>query len=365
MHDLVVVGGGPVGLAAALHAAAAGLDVVVVEPRAGTGGGIDKACGEGLLPGALAEVLALGADPPGAALTGITYLDRTGRRASHDFRAGAGRGVRRTVLHAALAERAAAAGVPVVAARVRDLLQDGGRVQLALDGSAVLSARWVLGCDGLHSRVRRAAGLQVAEVAEVARRATGGRRGGGRRFGVRRHAAVAPWSSHVEVHWGGSAEGYVTPVGPREVGVAVLAGRGSTFADALEDLPLLAARLEGARWTSAERGAGPLRQRVRAVASGRVLLAGDAAGYVDALTGEGLRVGLAAARLAVGAVVGQRPRRVAEAYERAWRRETAVQRGLTAGLLAVSRTSTGRRALVPLAAASPPLFGAVAERLAR
>ncbi|MGO2702801.1 MAG: FAD-dependent oxidoreductase, partial [Cellulosimicrobium funkei] len=72
--DVLVVGGGPVGLAAALHARRAGHDVLVVDRRAGV---IDKACGEGLLPGALAAVLALGVDPPGHPLAGISYRDAT------------------------------------------------------------------------------------------------------------------------------------------------------------------------------------------------------------------------------------------------------------------------------------------------
>ncbi|WP_218974616.1 FAD-dependent monooxygenase [Streptomyces sp. NP160] len=371
MVDLAVVGGGPVGLAAALRAVAAGLDAVVVEPRARPAGGgaatglevVDKACGEGLLPGALAEVLALGADPPGAPLTGITYVQdgdgaAAGRAVSHDFTAGAGRGVRRTALHAALAERAAAAGVPLLAGRVVELVQDGARVQLdvAVPGAAgvePLVARWVVGADGLHSGVRRAAGLEAPA------------RGGAVRFGVRRHAALVPWSSHVEVHWGRGVEGYVTPVGPREVGVAVLGPRGTTFTEGLEQLPALAHRLGGAPWTTAARGAGPLRQRVRAVASGRVLLAGDAAGYVDALTGEGLRVGLASARLAVEAVTGERARRVADAYAAAWARETRAHRALTAGLLAAAELRPLRAALVPVAAAAPGVFGAVVDRLAR
>ena len=57
MRDLLVAGGGPVGLATALYAARAGLDVAVVEPRDGA---IDKACGEGLMPGAVAALADLG-----------------------------------------------------------------------------------------------------------------------------------------------------------------------------------------------------------------------------------------------------------------------------------------------------------------
>lgn len=52
MIDLLVVGGGPAGLATAIHGAKAGLEVVVVERRSGP---IDKACGEGLMPHTLAS----------------------------------------------------------------------------------------------------------------------------------------------------------------------------------------------------------------------------------------------------------------------------------------------------------------------
>jgi len=358
VRDLAVVGGGPVGLAAAIGAAAAGLDVILVEPRDGP---VDKACGEGLMPGALAAVQRLGVDPPGAPITGITYVGGDGAStASHDFRDGPGRGVRRTVLQAALAERVERLGVPTAAGRVRALDQDGEGVRLRLS-DAELRARWVLGCDGLHSTVRRLAGLEGGSD--------------GRRYGLRRHAAAAPWSAHVEVHWGRRAEAYVTPVGPGEVDVAVLGARGTGFEQALADLPALRERLAGAAWTTPARGAGPLRQRVQRRAAGRVLLAGDAAGYVDALTGEGLQVGLAAARAAVEAVVagtaaGRRVRgsavvRAGADYERAWRALSRDYRVLTTGLVVATRSAAVRAALVPVAAGVPGLFAGSVERLAR
>ena len=89
--DLVVVGGGPVGLAAALYAVRSGLSVVVLEPREGA---IDKACGEGLMPGGVHALAALGVHPVGWDLVGIRYVCG-GRQAEADFSGGRGRGVRR------------------------------------------------------------------------------------------------------------------------------------------------------------------------------------------------------------------------------------------------------------------------------
>ncbi|MFD6891903.1 NAD(P)/FAD-dependent oxidoreductase, partial [Streptomyces sp. NPDC059957] len=77
MIDLLVVGGGPAGLATAIHGALAGFDVVVAEPRPAP---IDKACGEGLMPGAVRALEALGVTVPGHPLRGIRYVDAVGER---------------------------------------------------------------------------------------------------------------------------------------------------------------------------------------------------------------------------------------------------------------------------------------------
>ena len=122
----------------------------------------------------------------------------------------------------------------------------------------------------------------------------------------------------------------MTPVAADIVGVAVLgAGNGRSFETSLDDFPELRERVAGAPPASGVRGAGPLRQRTTRRVAGRALLVGDAAGYVDALTGEGLSVGLACAGELVRCVVAGRP----EEYERAWRRATRRYRVLTGGLL--------------------------------
>ena len=340
--DVLVVGGGPVGLAAAIEARLAGLSVVVVEPRVGT---IDKACGEGLMPGALAALSRLGVDPDGHPLTGISYRDHR-RHVDHAFRGMPGRGVRRTVLHAALLDRCAGLDVDRVVARVTAVSQGATGVE-----AAGVRARWLLACDGLHSPVRRLVGLET-----VASRWP--RWAPAPRFGLRRHFAVAPWTSMVEVHWGPDAEAYVTPVGSAEVGIALLGPRGADFAAALASFPSLARRLDGLEPTTTVRGAGPLRQRTSARTAGRVRLVGDASGYVDALTGEGLRVGFAQVRAAIAHLDD------GAGYERAWLAATRDYRFLTSGLVAWA-TSPARRAVVPVAQAAPWLFGTIVEALAR
>lgn len=334
--DVLVVGGGPVGLASAIEARLAGLTVALVEPRDGD---VDKACGEGLMPGALPLLARLGVDPDGMPLRGVSYRTET-RRADHLFRSGEGRGVRRTTLHRALADRATELGITRVAARVEAVQQTDSTVT-----AAGLTARYLLACDGLHSSVRRQVGLERAVR-------------GSRRFGLCRHFAVAPWNDLIEVHWAKHAEVYITPIAPDTVGVAVLGPTHTDFAATIAGVPYLADRLAGAAHASTLRGAGPFRQRARARSAGRVLLVGDASGYVDAITGEGLRLGFEQARVAVASLVS------GDSYERAWRKVTRDFRVLTTGLVGAAG-SPFRSGIVPLAARLPSVYGGIVERLAR
>jgi flavin-dependent dehydrogenase len=334
---VLVVGGGPVGLAAALHAARAGMEVTLWERRAGT---LDKACGEGLMPGAVAALEDLGVSVPGVALEGIDYLDAR-RRARARFPAGRGLGVRRTALHQALREAVAAAGIATEQRRL-------SRLHASPDGVVADGHRfdWLLGADGLHSTVRRLAGLDAAAPAL-------------RRYGLRAHVRTEPWSSHVEVHWGVDAEAYVTPVAQDLVGIAVLTRHRTPFAAQLEGFPALRVLTCNGGWGPVL-GAGPLWQRSRSRTRGRVLLLGDAAGYVDALTGEGIALGLAQARAAVAAVAADDP----SGYEAQWRALTTTHRRLTGVLVTATRVPAARRLVVPAAARLPRLFGAAVAGLA-
>ena len=99
---------------------------------------------------------------------------------------------------------------------------------------------------------------------------------------------------------------------------------------------------------------------MRSRTAGRVLLVGDAAGYVDALTGEGLGIAFGAAELLVECVAADRP----EDYDRRWRRMSRRYRLLTAAVLQASAMRPLRSRIVPEAAQFPGVFRGVVNLLA-
>src|SRR5215831_9226312 len=261
MTDVFVVGGGPAGLAAAIAARRRGLDVLVADCSAPP---LDKACGEGIMPDGLAAARSLGLDleAAGYPFRGICFSGGA-QEVAADFPDGAGTGVRRTVLHEMMLDRAAALGVRFAWRRPVSCL-------------AEIDARWIVGADGSQSMVRRQAKLDAC-------------RRDSRRFGFRRHYRVAPWSEYMQIHWGDHCQLYITPVAAKEVCV-VLISRDPHLRldDALPQFPELAARLESADSASVERGAVTATRSLNAVARGNVALVGDASGSVNAITGEGL-----------------------------------------------------------------------------
>lgn len=271
--EVLVAGGGPAGLAAALAARQAGFEVAVVDCARPP---IDKACGEGIMPDGLTALAALGVQvnaSQAAPFRGIRFIDGE-QSVEGSFASGVGYGIPRTVLHQWLVDRAAECGVALHWGRRITGLVNGG---LLVD-SKVIPTQWVICADGQNSQLRKLAGLEPAKPARY-------------RFGFRRHYRVAPWSDFVEVHWSDCGQMYVTPVAEDQLCVALITRHKELRFDvALESFPQLAAKLEQAEAIGSTMGAITATRMLEKVHCGKVALIGEAAGSVDAITGEGLAI---------------------------------------------------------------------------
>lgn len=332
--DLIVVGGGLVGASLGLLLPRHGIRAMVLDenefPR-------DKPCGEGLLPSGARILGSLGVDlgasgfPP---LEGVRYrLGEAGRAGSAlgRFHSGCGFGVRRLRLDALLAEKAdVKTGV-----RVTGVRSDPQGVTVETS-QGQLRARALIGADGLRSSVREWMGWGRPPTA------TG-------RYGLVGHLDVPglDWGE-IRVTLLDSVEVYAAPAGGSELLLAVLGARGSLRrpgASVRESYLEFAARahpeLASAELTSRVWGAGPFDVRPRAVAGGRVFLSGDAAGFLDPLTGDAMSAGLNQALVLCGFLAhdfDSAPARYRRWCATQWRRRRAV------GQLARTLTGSSRLA---------------------
>jgi flavin-dependent dehydrogenase len=295
--DVIVAGGGPGGLAAAIAARRHGLSVLLAD---GAVPPIDKSCGEGLMPDGVNALNHLGITIPQCEaypFRGIRFVSDD-IHAEAEFPRGPAYGIRRTHLHRIMVDHAAASGVHLLwQTAVTGLHREG-----ALVAGELVRARWVVGADGTSSRVRAWANLDRHELdatSDATQNANlSATQNKNLRFGFRCHYRVPPWTDFMELHWGRHCQVYVTPVSHEEVCVALVSSNpqmrlrsriaGQPFEDALGEFPELAARLKAAEPASIERGAITVTRRLRKVFRGHTVLVGDASGGVDAITGEGL-----------------------------------------------------------------------------
>jgi geranylgeranyl reductase family protein len=306
--EVIVVGGGPAGSATAAILAARGRDVLVLDrarfPR-------EKACAEYLSPGVEDVLRRIGAAEavaahPHARLRGmrvhsgsssfvLSYDD--GRCSRYAL------GIDRPTFDRALLDHAGQQGArvyeqtQVLNATVQDGRVVGVRARAA-DGVRELRSRFVVAADGLYSAVARSLQLETPSHAP-------------RRLGlVARYAGVRSMDSLGEMHVGRGFYCGLAPLsgGLVNVGLVIPLDHKPTgepisgfFERWLGKLPGVARSLDGARRVTPVRGVGPLARTVGRVAGPGYLLVGDAAGFVDPFTGEGVYRALRGGELAASA----------------------------------------------------------------
>lgn len=289
--DVIVLGAGPAGAAAAVAARGAGLSVALIDKAAFPR---DKLCGGGLTGRAMAtmaRVFGTGPDPDETLLTRHVRLV-SGGRVLGDFPDAPGFGmVMRRHFDAGLKARAVGAGATdLTGCRVASIEAETRRVRLA--SGAEWSARVLIGADGANSAVARALYGRAFDPRSVA-------------FALEAEAPVRPGAA-LEIdlaaaHWG---YGWVFPKrGSLTVGVGGVEVRNPDLKGAM------AAYL-------ARHGAAGLRCKGAFIPSGAarsgrgpVLLAGDAAGLCDPITGEGLAWAMESGALAGRAAAADDPGR--------------------------------------------------------
>lgn len=311
MPDVIVVGGGPAGSATAMLMAAQGRRVSLFDaarfPRA-------KACAEYLSPGAVDVLQRLGVrerlplERTGRWLDGMRIVAPSGRTHALKYAGDSvgtrqGLSVSRLVLDTTLLEAARDRGVDVrEAARVRDVWSDAnGRVRGIVTATGErLAADLVVGADGLGSVVARASSAGRGMHARV----------WPRRLGLVAHLADVAWpESYGQMSVGRRSYVGIAPLdraGTVTVGYVGGMPRGRLGSPVhalyagLADFPDVQARIRAGRLMGPVRGVGPLARSPRQVAGPGFALVGDAAGFFDPFSGEGIYRALRGAELLAG-----------------------------------------------------------------
>ncbi len=358
--DVVVVGAGPGGVAAAITASARGAGVICVDkasfPR-------DKTCGDGLTTGALRDLEALGLTRRDLLSVGVALVRETvlvspsGRRVSLPLPAADGiyaAVASRRDLDAALVSLARRRGVEIREhCTVEKVTPAADDVELVLAGGETLRAKHVIAADGHWSPVRRA--LEPEAPRDL-----------GEWHAVRQYFADVDddrlWVLFERDLLPGYAWVFPLPGGGANVGYGVLRADGRSGRDLKDLWPELLARPtlrsvlgERARPTEPVRAWPiPTRYEPSRLTSGRVLFVGDAAGVVDPMTGEGIAQALETGALAANAVVeGGDPEAVAERYRRSVGRALGRDLRFASALQSLLRSPLGAGAAIGAAGLTP------------
>jgi geranylgeranyl reductase family protein len=358
--DVLVVGAGPAGVAAAVELRRAGRDVVVVDkaefPR-------DKCCGDGLTTLALRELEHLGFDPTSVpdfkTVDGAVLRSPSGRTFKVPLPAGAGiyaAVAPRLQLDAALIDLAAAAGADIrFGHAVKSVAVNGTAATVGVEGLGDLVARHVVAADGMWSPTRKALGLGPAGYLgewHAFRQYVGGV------TGVAADELIVWFDADLLP---GYAWSFPLPGGRANVGFGVLRDgtRGGKDAKQLAATLLarahVAAALGPAATPEGRQLAWPIPARIdRAVlAHGPVLFGGDAAAATDVMTGEGIGQALLTGRLAAEAIVsGGSADTIAGCYRDRVRGELVADHRMSATLGRVLRHSRGADAALSIVAHS-------------